>query len=73
MAVKFTLLKSAKPFFRPDVLPFLIIYAFIVNYYLNIEDEENEVYMRLALILIVLSNSIVFLSSYWSKNMKARI
>ena len=73
MAVKFTLLKSAKTFFRPDVLPFLIIYAFIVNYYLNIEDEENEVYMRLALILIVLSNSIVFLSSYWSKNMKARI
>lgn len=75
MAIYFELLRRRPLWLRLDTLPFILSYVLLLTWQLSLEteDEMMSVYARLILIGIVFLNSLVFLSSYWSPHMKARI
>lgn len=76
MTIEFNLLKKRAGWLRPDTTPFLIMYAVLLGYQMNLEedaDEMHSVYARLILIGILFLHSLTFLSSYWSAHMRARV
>ena len=73
MSIKFTFLRERKPVFRLDVFPFLILYAVLIYFWLFILHLDEEVYAKLAFIVLVFSNCMAYLIGHWSTRLKSVI
>jgi hypothetical protein len=69
--IRFEMLSPLPTMLRLDLWPFLIVYAALIYYYCQLEDDS--IYVKLLMIAICFIHCLIFIFGHWSKRFRAFI